>query len=46
LNFNQAGERPDRLPAVGDYLIALQTYRAAVQRWRKDTGFIEQSWED
>jgi hypothetical protein len=44
--------RADR-PAVGDYLVALQTYRAAVKRWPNDkitlrnrARVIEQSWQD
>ena len=39
--------------AVGDYLVALETYRAAVNRWPKDkitlrnrARVIEQSWRD
>ena len=39
--------------AVGDYLVALETYRAAVKRWPKDkitlrnrARIIERSWED
>ena len=39
--------------AVGDYLLALATYREAVRRWPKDkitlrnrARVLEQSWED
>jgi hypothetical protein len=42
-----------RSPGVGDYLVALQTYFAAVRRWpdakitlRNRARIIEQSWED
>jgi hypothetical protein len=43
----------EQIAAVGDYLVALATYRAAVKRWPKDkitlrnrARVIEQSWED
>ena len=43
----------EQIAAVGDYLVALETYRAAVKRWPKDkitlrnrARVIEQSWED
>ena len=42
-----------RIAAVGDYLVALATYRAAVKRWPKDkitlrnrARVLEKSWED
>ena len=42
-----------QIAAVGDYLVALETYRAAVRRWPKDkitlrnrARVIERSWED
>jgi hypothetical protein len=42
----------EQIAAVGDYLVALETYRAAVQRWSKDkitlrnrARVIEQSWD-
>ena len=41
----------EQIAAVGDYLVALETYRAAVQRWpnvkitlRNRARVIEQSW--
>ena len=41
----------EQIAAVGDYLLALATYRAAVKRWPKDkitlrnrTRVIERSW--
>ena len=43
----------EQIAAVGDYLVALETYRAAVKRWptakitlRNRAWVIEQSWED
>jgi hypothetical protein len=43
----------EQIAGVGDYLVALETYRAAVKRWSKDkitlrnrARVIEQSWED
>jgi hypothetical protein len=43
----------EQIAAVGDYLVALETYRAAVRRWPKDkitlrnrARVLEQSWED
>ena len=43
----------EQIAAVGDYLVALETYRAAVRRWPKDkitlrnrARVIEQSWEE
>ena len=43
----------EQIAAVGDYLVALETYRAAVKRWPKDkitlrnrARVIEQSWRD
>jgi hypothetical protein len=43
----------DQIAAVGDYLVALATYRAAVQRWPKDkitlrnrARVIEKTWRD
>ena len=43
----------EQIAAVGDYLVALETYRAAVKRWPKDkitlrnrARVIEQSWKD
>jgi len=43
----------EQIAAVGDYLVALATYKAAVQRWPKDkitlrnrARVIERSWED
>ena len=43
----------ERIAGVSDYLIALETYRAAVKRWpgakitlRNRARVIEQSWED
>jgi hypothetical protein len=42
----------ERIAGVSDYLVALGTYRAAVQRWPKDkitlrnrARVIERSWE-
>ena len=43
----------EQIAGVGDYLVALATYRAAVKRWPKDkitlrnrARVIEQSWRD
>ena len=43
----------EQIAAVGDYLVALETYRAAVKRWPKDkitlrnrARVIEWSWRD
>ena len=42
----------EQIAAVGDYLVALETYRAAVKRWPKDkitrnrARVIERSWRD
>ena len=43
----------EQIAAVGDYMVALATYRAAVQRWPKDkitlrnrARVIERSWWD
>jgi hypothetical protein len=43
----------EQIAAVSDYLVALATYQAAVQRWPKDkitprnrARVIKQSWED
>ena len=43
----------EQIAAVGDYLLALETYRAAVKRWPKDkitlrnrARVIEQSWRE
>jgi hypothetical protein len=43
----------EQIAAVGDYLVALETYRAAVRRWPKDrvtlsnrARVIEQRWRD
>jgi hypothetical protein len=43
----------EQIAAVGDYLVALETYKAAVKRRPKDkitlrkrARVIEQSWED
>ena len=43
----------EQIAAVGDYLVALETYRAAVKRWPKDkitlrnrTRVLEKTWED
>ena len=43
----------EQIAAVGDFLVALETYRAAVKRWPKDkitlrnrARVIEQSWRD
>ena len=43
----------ERIAGVSDYLVALETYRAAVKRWpgakitpRNRARVIEQSWED
>ena len=43
----------EQIVAVGDYLVALDTYRAAVKRWPKDkitlrnrARVLEQSWRD
>jgi hypothetical protein len=43
----------EEIAAVGDYLVALATYRAAVKRWPKDkitlrnrARVIERSWRD
>jgi hypothetical protein len=43
----------EQIAAVGDYTVALGTYRAAVKRWPKDkitlrnrARVIEQSWRD
>ena len=43
----------EQIASVGDYLVALETYRAAVKRWpgakitlRNRARVIEQSWED
>ena len=45
--------RVEELARVGDYLLALQTYLAAVRRWpdakitlRNRARIIEQSWQD
>jgi hypothetical protein len=45
--------RIEEIARVGDYLVALQTYFAAVRRWpdakitlRNRARIIEQSWED
>ena len=48
------GREPDRTDAgVGDYLVALETYRVAVKRWPKDkitlrnrARTLEKTWED
>ena len=43
----------EQIASVSDYLVALETYRAAVKRWpgakitlRNRARVIEQSWED
>jgi hypothetical protein len=43
----------EQIAAVGDYLVALEAYRAAVRRWPKDkimlrnrARVLERSWED
>jgi hypothetical protein len=43
----------EQIAAVGDYLVAMQTYLAAVRRWpdakitlRNRTRVLERSWED
>jgi hypothetical protein len=43
----------EQTAAVGDYQVAVETYRAAVKRWSKDkitlrnrARVIEQSWKD
>jgi hypothetical protein len=43
----------EQIAAVGDFLVALETYRAAVKRWPKDkitlrnrARVIEKTWED
>ena len=43
----------ERIAGVSDYLVAVETYRAAVRRWpgakitlRNRARVIEQSWED
>jgi hypothetical protein len=43
----------DQIAAVGDYTVALETYRAAVKRWPKDkitlrnrTRVLEWSWRE
>ena len=43
----------EQIAAVSDYLVAVETYRAAVKRWPKDkitlrnrARVIEQSWKD
>jgi hypothetical protein len=43
----------EQIAAVGDYLVALQTYLAAVRRWpgakitlRNRAMVLERSWED
>ena len=43
----------EQIAAVGDYLVAVETDRAAIKRWPKDkitlrnrARVIEQSWED
>jgi hypothetical protein len=43
----------ERIAGVSDYLVAVETYRAAVRRWpnakitlRNRALVIEQSWED
>jgi hypothetical protein len=43
----------EQIAAVGDYQVALETYRAAMKRWagakitlRNQARVIEQSWED
>ena len=43
----------EQIATVGDFLVALETYRAAVKRWPKDkitlrnrARVIEQSWKD
>jgi hypothetical protein len=49
----ERGNRIEEIARVGDYLVALQTYFAAVRRWpdakitlRNRARIIEQSWED
>ena len=52
--WDDAGENLiEQIAAVGEYLNALETCRAAVKRWPKDkitlrnrARVIEQSWED
>ena len=53
--MQSGGEQFERaaIAAVGDYLVALATYRAAVMRWPKDkitlrnrARVLERSWED
>jgi hypothetical protein len=43
----------EQIAAVGDYLVALETYRAAVKRWPRDkitlrnrARVLEQSWRE
>ena len=43
----------EQIASVGDYLVAMQTYRAAVQRWpntkitlRNRAQVVEKSWRD
>jgi hypothetical protein len=43
----------EQIAAVGDYLVALAAYQAAVRRWPKDkitlrnrARVLERSWED
>ena len=42
----------EQIATVGDYLVALETYRAAVRRWPKDKitlrnrRVLEKSWKD
>ena len=43
----------EQIATVGDYLVALETYRAAVRRWpaakitlRNRARVIEKTWED
>ena len=43
----------ERIAGVSDFLVAMETYKAAVQRWpgvkitlRNRSRVIEQSWED
>jgi len=43
----------ESIASVGDYLVALETYRAAVKRWpgakitlRNRARVLEQSWRD
>jgi hypothetical protein len=46
-NDANGGNLLEQIAAVDDYMVALETYRAAVRRWPKDKIILrERSWED